>query len=96
MLPWFGGTPAAWTTCMLFFELLLFGGYALADALGIRRCSPRLQLGCELALLCAALLALPIGPWPADRPSRAAAPFFSQVLGLLLWHARHCRTSRWR
>ncbi len=25
VLPWFGGTPAVWTTCMLFFQLLLFG-----------------------------------------------------------------------
>jgi hypothetical protein len=27
ILPWFGGTPAVWTTCMLFFQLLLLGGY---------------------------------------------------------------------
>ena len=30
ILPWFGGTPAVWTTCMLFFQTLLFGGYAYA------------------------------------------------------------------
>ena len=28
ILPWFGGSPAVWTTCMVFFETLLFGGYA--------------------------------------------------------------------
>ncbi|NOZ01281.1 MAG: ferrichrome ABC transporter permease [Deltaproteobacteria bacterium] len=40
ILPWFGGTPAVWTTCMLFFQVLLLAGYAyahgLADRLGSR------------------------------------------------------------
>src|SRR5437879_7206429 len=26
-LPWFGGTPAMWTTCMFFFQTLLLLGY---------------------------------------------------------------------
>src|SRR5689334_23156971 len=30
ILPWFGGTPAVWSTLVLFFELLLTGGYAYA------------------------------------------------------------------
>ena len=30
ILPWFGGTPAVWTTCLLFFQSLLFAGYAYA------------------------------------------------------------------
>ena len=30
ILPWFGGTPAVWTTCMLFFQVLLLAGYAYA------------------------------------------------------------------
>ena len=29
-LPWFGGTPAVWSTAMLFFQVLLTGGYAYA------------------------------------------------------------------
>ena len=33
ILPWFGGTPAVWTTCMLFFQLALLAGYAYAHAL---------------------------------------------------------------
>ena len=32
ILPWFGGSPAVWTTCMLFFQCLLFAGYAYAHA----------------------------------------------------------------
>src|ERR1700694_3093716 len=30
ILPWFGGSPAVWTTCMLCFQILLFAGYAYA------------------------------------------------------------------
>src|SRR4029079_15068326 len=30
ILPWFGGSPAVWTTCVLFFQLVLLGGYAYA------------------------------------------------------------------
>lgn len=31
LLPWFGGTPAVWSTTMFFFELVLTGGYAYAN-----------------------------------------------------------------
>ena len=30
LLPWFGGASAVWTTCLLFFQLLLLGGYVYA------------------------------------------------------------------
>ncbi|HIK91244.1 MAG TPA: hypothetical protein EYG03_04530, partial [Planctomycetes bacterium] len=30
ILPWFGGAPGVWTTCLLFFQSVLFGGYAYA------------------------------------------------------------------
>ncbi|MCA1899870.1 MAG: fused MFS/spermidine synthase [Chloroflexi bacterium] len=30
ILPWFGGTPAVWSTAMLFFQVFLTGGYAYA------------------------------------------------------------------
>ena len=30
ILPWFGGSAAVWTTCMLFFQVLLLAGYAYA------------------------------------------------------------------
>src|SRR5881227_3648090 len=30
ILPWFGGGPGVWTTCMLFFQMLLLVGYAYA------------------------------------------------------------------
>jgi hypothetical protein len=30
VLPWFGGGPAVWTNCMLFFQAVLLAGYAYA------------------------------------------------------------------
>ena len=31
ILPWFGGSAAVWTTCLVFFQFLLLFGYAYAD-----------------------------------------------------------------
>ena len=33
ILPWFGGTPSVWTTCMLVFQCLLLAGYAYSHLL---------------------------------------------------------------
>ena len=33
ILPWFGGSPAVWTTCMLFFQVFLLVGYLYAHLL---------------------------------------------------------------
>ena len=32
-LPWFGGTPALWTTCMFFFQALLLAGYTYSHVI---------------------------------------------------------------
>src|SRR5437588_4014969 len=41
ILPFLGGTPAVWNTCMVFFQALLLAGYTYAHAtttwLGVRR-----------------------------------------------------------
>src|SRR6266566_4819563 len=61
ILPWFGGAPAVWTTCMVFFQVALLAGYLYAHAI-VRRVSPgsarRLHLG--LVLLCLAVLLAPL------------------------------------
>ncbi len=31
ILPWFGGSSAVWTTCMVFFQMILLLGYWYAD-----------------------------------------------------------------
>src|SRR5260370_23089141 len=61
VLPWFGGGPTVWTTCMLFFQVLLVAGYAYAHWLGSRS-STRLQSSIHLMLLVASLLFLPLAP----------------------------------
>ena len=61
ILPWFGGTPAVWTTCMLFFQILLLAGYAYA-ALLARITSPVRQATIHITLLSMSLLLLPITP----------------------------------
>ncbi|MFK8112494.1 MAG: fused MFS/spermidine synthase [Rubripirellula sp.] len=73
VLPWFGGTPAVWTTCMLFFQLLLFAGYAYAHFLRTLF-RPAIQGVIHLTLLCSAALLLPIEPSDAWKPSGSEAP----------------------
>src|SRR5436309_9270033 len=53
ILPKFGGTPAVWNTCMVFFQAGLLAGYAYAHA-STGRLSPRRQI-----LLHSGLLFLP-------------------------------------
>ena len=53
ILPWFGGTPAVWSTLMLVFQVLLTGGYAYATWL-VRRV--RRQSVIHIVLLVAAVM----------------------------------------
>jgi SAM-dependent methyltransferase len=58
ILPWFGGSAAVWTTCLVFFQSVLLAGYAYADwtsRLGARR-----QAIVHVVLLAASLACLPI------------------------------------
>jgi hypothetical protein len=82
ILPWFGGGPGVWTTCMLFFQVLLLGGYAYAH-LTSRWLKPRAQAILHLALLAGALLLLPITPGASWKPDGTGNPQL-QILGLLL------------
>ncbi len=80
ILPWFGGAPAVWTTCLLFFQSLLLAGYAYAH-LG-RRLGPRRQAVVHVALLALSLLALPVLPSDAWKPADGDQPAL-RILGLL-------------
>lgn len=73
VLPWFGGTPAVWTTCMLFFQLLLFGGYLYAHLLRTLF-RPAIQGCIHLGLLCAAAFSLPIEPADSWKPTGLELP----------------------
>lgn len=81
ILPWFGGGPSVWTTCLLFFQLVLLGGYAYAHGT-TRYLAPRRQALLHLVLLLAALVLLPIVPGAAWKPDPAGNPTL-QILALL-------------
>ena len=82
ILPWFGGSPSVWTTCMLFFQVTLLAGYAYAD-LVTRGLSRRNQVILHSLLLVAALAMLPIIPRETWKPDGAEEPV-ARILGLLL------------
>lgn len=83
ILPWFGGSPGVWTTCMLVFQLLLCGGYAYAHFL-TRMCTPRGQIFFHAILLLGSLFTLPIAPSADWKPNGSEPPALWIVLLLLL------------
>lgn len=86
VLPWFGGGAGVWTTCMLFFQALLVGGYAYAHLLS-SRLKPKAQLLTHAVLLLIAGLFLPLSPdaqaWRQD--GELASPA-AVILWRLLLH----------
>jgi hypothetical protein len=80
ILPWFGGTAAVWTTCLVVFQALLFCGYAHAHA--VARLSPGRQAALHLALLLAAsaIAVVPADDW---KP-RGTEPPLGRIVGMLL------------
>jgi hypothetical protein len=73
ILPWFGGCPAVWTTCMLFFQTLLFAGYLYAHLLQ-RWLGTRNQVVIQLLVAAAALTVLPILPGADWKPAADSNP----------------------
>lgn len=82
ILPWFGGTAGVWTTCLMFFQTALLLGYLYAHWLRGRPRS-KMQAIIHVALLGGSLLALPILPSAAWRPTGAELPVF-RILALLV------------
>ena len=80
ILPWFGGSPAVWTTAMLFFQCVLCGGYVYAHFL-TRLHSRQWQAGIHIALLLlGALLAFTILPDSSWKPTGEEAPALQVLL----------------
>ncbi len=67
ILPWFGGGPGVWTTCMLFFQVVLLAGYAYAHFTS-QRLKPQRQVILHVILLLAAVALLPIVPSDRWKP----------------------------
>src|ERR1700685_1578573 len=80
ILPWFGGSAAVWTSCMLFFQMALLGGYAYAH--WVNGQPGRRQTTIHLALLALSFFSLPILPNPAWKPQGLEDPLL-RILGLL-------------
>lgn len=81
ILPWFGGSSAVWTTCLVFFQTALLGGYLYAHLLTQYK-TTRMQTWTHIALLSAALLLLPVMPGERWKPSGAGDPAW-QILTML-------------
>jgi hypothetical protein len=90
ILPWFGGTPAVWSTVMLFFQVALTAGYSYAWWL-VSRLPARRQGIVHLLVLGGGLAAViflglvwpsPVTPGVAWKPDDAARPV-ARILGML-------------
>src|SRR5579864_9362328 len=73
ILPWFGGSAAVWTTCLLFFQSVLLLGYLYAHGLH-RALTPNAQSAVHIALMTASLAVLPILPSAAWKPAGTEDP----------------------
>ncbi|MBX3604828.1 MAG: fused MFS/spermidine synthase [Piscinibacter sp.] len=82
ILPWFGGSAAVWSICMVFFQCLLLGGYLYSDLL-VRRVAAARQPRVHAVLLLASLAVLPIVASPRWKPAGDEEPT-AWILGLLL------------
>ena len=80
ILPWFGGTSAVWSTCMLFFQMALLLGYVYAHWL--HALPPRRQAIVHSILLVLSLAVLPVLPGAKWKPTDASDPSLL-ILGLL-------------
>ncbi len=82
ILPWFGGSPGVWTTCMLFFQVVLFAGYAYAHTLTLL---PRRWQGIVHGLLLGMAIAmLPIAPSEMWKPTGTEDPALRILLLLFV------------
>ena len=73
LLPKFGGTPAVWNTCMVFFQFMLLAGYVYAH-LGDRWLGSRKQAVLHLLLLVVAAWFLPFELGSVDMQKAASRP----------------------
>jgi hypothetical protein len=73
ILPWFGGTAAVWTMCMVFFQFVLLLGYAYSHWLA-SSFTPRRQAAIHVTLLVLSLAFLPIIPAASWKPTGLEDP----------------------
>jgi hypothetical protein len=87
ILPWFGGSAAVWSTCLVFYQVALFAGYLYARVL-TNYARPRIQAAVHIAILLASIALLPIGPgehWrgtASGHPARTILVMLTVSIGL--------------
>src|SRR5256712_259361 len=81
ILPWFGGSAAVWTTCLVFFQSVLLAGYAYADL--THRLGARRQALLHVGLLALSLAFLPVLASSGWKPQGDEQPI-ARILLLLL------------
>jgi SAM-dependent methyltransferase len=79
ILPWFGGSAAVWTVCLLFFQLVLLAGYLYAHAIH-RYLRSAVQTRLHLVLLAVSLMALPVIPKASWKPTGTEDPTWAILL----------------
>lgn len=79
VLPWFGGGPGVWTTCLLLFQVLLLAGYGYAHWT-TSRLTARRQALLHLMVLIASMSTLPITPDESWKPQGDESPTFRILL----------------
>ncbi len=79
ILPWFGGTAAVWTTCLVFFQSALLLGYFYSDWI-TRKFKSNTQAMIHISLIVVALLLLPIIPSTTWKPQGDEAPSLQIIL----------------
>ena len=80
ILPWFGGSAAVWSACLVYFQVSLLLGYLYAH--GVSRLRPKRQALLHTLLLVASLAMLPVIPSVVWKPAAAGDPTL-QIVGVL-------------
>jgi hypothetical protein len=80
ILPWFGGSSAVWSTCMLFFQIVLLLGYLYAHWLH-EKLRGRVQAVVHIGALAISCALLPILPNPSWKTAGGAPSL--KILALL-------------
>lgn len=81
ILPWFGGSSAVWSTCLLFFQTGLLIGYGYSHLIS-RIFGLRNQVKVHLVLLVLSFISIPIIPHEWMKPDANQNPVFG-ILKLL-------------
>jgi MFS family permease len=83
LLPWFGGSIEVWTTCMLFFQVMLLLGYLYAH-LSNRLLPLKAQTILHGVVLLGAIAFIPVMPADHWQPTKVTHPALHILLVLLV------------